>query len=357
MFDIIMSTGDLREQVDQTENEARQTPIGIINNDRDPRQQRCREKREERDCQNEEGNRHHREVGEQRDRRDKMKIPQDERQRADPGRKRNRCATAHPLKANVQQTARTTQQNPRQKWTGSTPAPQKTEERIGQQNDCADKRKGELKTDGKQFVRFPTENNERRRREAVERENFSFKKEAAEQNRTHHCRPDTRHMQAGHHRIKKDQRNDQSRRPFSRKLRNACQNPQKTRHNSDVQAGDGKEMKRARLLEWFFDVFRGLMSKTERDSADKILHVRRVVQTLTKSALHPGTRFLHRTQNRISTAMPDEHAIPRIANKHTATNVPAREIGAHTESARISGRRDRFRDSEKLQLIAELRIA
>jgi len=72
-------------------------------------------------------------------------------------------------------------------------------------------------------------------------------------------------MQSGHRRIKKDERNNQSSRPFSGKLRNACQNPQKTRHDSDVQAGDGKEMKRARLLEWFFDGFRGLMSKTERD--------------------------------------------------------------------------------------------
>src|SRR6266566_1238718 len=37
MFDIIMSTGDLREQVDESENEPGQTPIGIIKNDRDPR--------------------------------------------------------------------------------------------------------------------------------------------------------------------------------------------------------------------------------------------------------------------------------------------------------------------------------
>src|SRR4029077_221672 len=55
MFDIIMSTGDLSEQMDESENEPGQTPIGIIKNDRDPREQRRREKREERNRQNEEG--------------------------------------------------------------------------------------------------------------------------------------------------------------------------------------------------------------------------------------------------------------------------------------------------------------
>ena len=99
------------------------------------------------------------------------------------------------------------------------------------------------------------------------------------------------------------------------------------------------------------------MSKTERDSADKTLHVRRVVQTLAKRALHPRARFLRCAQNRISTPMSNQHAILRIANKQASTNVPAREIGAHIEFARISGRRDRFRDSKKLQLIAEFRIA
>ena len=62
MFDIIMSTGDLREQVHESENEPRQTPIGIIENDRDPWQQRRREKREERDRQNEEGDRNDKQV-------------------------------------------------------------------------------------------------------------------------------------------------------------------------------------------------------------------------------------------------------------------------------------------------------
>ena len=62
MFDIIMSTGDLREKVDESENEPGQTPIGIIKNDRDPGQQRRREKREERDRQNEEGDRNDKQV-------------------------------------------------------------------------------------------------------------------------------------------------------------------------------------------------------------------------------------------------------------------------------------------------------
>ena len=62
MFDILMSTGNLREQMDESENEPGQTPIGIIKNDSDPREQRRREKREECDRQNGKGDRNDKQV-------------------------------------------------------------------------------------------------------------------------------------------------------------------------------------------------------------------------------------------------------------------------------------------------------
>ena len=54
--------------------------------------------------------------------------------------------------------------------------------------------------------------------------------------------------------------------------------------------------------------------------------------------------------------MSNEHGFLRIANKQTSKNIAAREIGAHIEFARVSGRRDRFRSSKEFEFIAKLRL-
>ena len=72
----------------------------------------------------------------------------------------------------------------------------------------------------------------------------------------------------------------------------------KTRHDSDVQAGSSEEMKRAGLLERFFDVFRGFdVEDRARFRLVRCAHVRRVVQASTKECFaHPDTRVLSSTQ-------------------------------------------------------------
>jgi hypothetical protein len=59
-----------------------------------------------------------------------------------------------------------------------------------------------------------------------------------------------------------------------------------------MQAGDGEQVKRTGLLEWFFNVFRRLMPEPERDPAEKISHIGRVFQTAANRVLHPAPRLL-----------------------------------------------------------------
>ena len=81
-------------------------------------------------------------------------------------------------------------------------------------------------------------------------------------------------MQTGDGGVKKQQRNDERCRPFSGKPGHRRENPQKARHDSNMQTGHGEQMKRTRLLKRLFDVLRRLMAQTENNAAQKILHLR-----------------------------------------------------------------------------------
>src|SRR2546430_3155235 len=53
--------------------------------------------------------------------------------------------------------------------------------------------------------------------------------------------------------LKKQQRNDERCRPFSGKPGHRRENPQKARHDSNMQTGHGEQMKRTRLLKRLLD--------------------------------------------------------------------------------------------------------
>ncbi len=55
--DIKVPAGNLREQLHDPENKPREKPIRIVKNDGEPRQQGCRDEREQCDREDEEGNR------------------------------------------------------------------------------------------------------------------------------------------------------------------------------------------------------------------------------------------------------------------------------------------------------------
>src|SRR5437879_2982453 len=99
-------------------------------------------------------------------------------------------------------------------------------------------------------------------------------------------------------------------------------------------------MKRSRLLKRLFDVLRRLMSQTKNDSAQEILHLRRIVESATNRALHPGPCLLCCAQDRISSAAFQQDAVFRVANKQTSPHILTREIRTHIELARIAPRRD-----------------
>src|SRR6266540_7200961 len=124
-----------------------------------------------------------------------------------------------------------------------------------------------------------------------------------------------------------------------------------------MQTSDSKKVKRAGLLKWFLDVFRGLVPETEQDPTEKILNLRRVLQSSANCVLHPCARFLRETQDRVATAVPNQGAVLRITNKEHSTDVVTRKVRAHIEFARISGRRDYFRDSKQLQFVTKFRSA
>ena len=121
-----------------------------------------------------------------------------------------------------------------------------------------------------------------------------------------------------------------------------------------MQARDRKKVKRPSLLKWFFDVFRCLVPESKHDPTQKILRLRRVLQSSANCVLHPCPRLLRQTQNRVATAVPNQCAVLRIDKEHSA-DVVTRQIRAHIEFAGISRRRDDFRGSEKLQFITKFR--
>src|SRR5580704_8074766 len=136
---------------------------------------------------------------------------------------------------------------------------------------------------------IPTKEKERCCRETVKGENLSLEKQTAEENRTHHRRAQARDMQPGDRCVKKNEWNNQPCGPFPRQPRYCCQHPQQSSHDPHVQAGHGKKMQRSSLLKRFLDIFGCLMSKAERNSADKILDVWRILQTPAERRLHPTT--------------------------------------------------------------------
>src|ERR1700737_1475777 len=126
--------------------------------------------------------------------------------------------------------------------------------------------------------------------------------------------------------IKKQKRNDYYCRPFSGKPGHHREDPQKTRHDSDVQTSNGEKMNRSSLLKRFFDVFRRLMAQPENNAAQEILHLRRIVESATNRALHPGPRLLRCSENRISSAAFQQDAVFGIADKQTSPHILTREI-------------------------------
>ena len=99
------------------------------------------------------------------------------------------------------------------------------------------------------------------------------------------------------------------------------------------------------------------MPETKHNSAQKTLHVGRILQPTAKCVLHPGPRLLRRAHDRVATAVSNERAALRVADEEQAANVPAREIRTHIEFAGISWRRDRLGSSKKFKFIAKFRDA
>src|SRR5450631_3306295 len=112
-------------------------------------------------------------------------------------------------------------------------------------------------------------------------------------------------------------------------------------------------MKRSSLLKRFLDVFGRLMSKAERNSADEILHVRRILQHPAQRRLHPSARRVRGAQNWIFSAMPKEHAILGVAHQQTSVNIATCEIRSRIEFAGIARTWNFFGDAEQLQVVAE----
>ena len=69
----------------------------------------------------------------------------------------------------------------RQKRIRSRTPLEKSEQRVGQQHNCANHREGKLESRGKQFIRIPAENEKRRCREAVWQKCSSFEKVTADE--------------------------------------------------------------------------------------------------------------------------------------------------------------------------------
>src|SRR4030095_1839982 len=96
-----------------------------------------------------------------------------------------------------------------------------------------------------------------------------------------------------------------------------------------MQSRDREQMKRPGLLKRLLNVFRRLMTEAKNDPAQKILHLRRIIESATNNALHPGARFLRRAQNRIPGIFSQERAVFGVANKQTSPHILAREVRAH----------------------------
>src|SRR5437763_6889274 len=159
---------------------------------------------------------------------------------------------------------------------------------IGEKHDGSYDRERKLEADGEELVGFPAKDQGRRGSEAVKRENFSFHQKSGEQNAAHHSRAQARDVESGNSGVKKQRRDDETDRPFSRQSSQRGQNPEKSRDDSHVQSCDGEQMEGAGLLKWFFDVFRRLMPQTESHPADRSRHFGRIFQIARQDTLHPS---------------------------------------------------------------------
>src|SRR6267378_4283201 len=186
MFDVKMPTRNMREELHDSDDKLRQKPVGIIENHRKSGEKRRGKKGKKRDRENEESNRHHNQIRDQRNRCNDVKIPKHQGQRTDPCREGNAGSLAKPFKGGVHPTSQAAQQASRQERIGGGQALQKFRKWIGKQYNGAHNREGELKARRKKFVRVPAEEKERRRSEAIEDENLAFEKQTAQQNRAHY---------------------------------------------------------------------------------------------------------------------------------------------------------------------------
>src|SRR4051812_5753550 len=121
-----------------------------------------------------------------------------------------------------------------------------------------------------------------------------------------------------------------------------------------MQAGHGKEVKCSCLLKRFLDVFRGLVTKTQRQAADEVLHIWRPIEPPAKHSLNSGPGMLCRAQNTIAAIPTDDCPILRITNGEMSVNVMSGQVRSHVELTGIARRIDRRGNAEERQLISEL---
>src|SRR5205814_10296350 len=110
MFDVKMPTWNVREELHDSDDKLCQQPVGIIENHRKPGEKRRGKKGKKRDRKNEESNRHHDQIRDQRNRCNEIKIPKHKRQRTGPCRKRNAGSATKPSNAGLHPEPRTTKQ-------------------------------------------------------------------------------------------------------------------------------------------------------------------------------------------------------------------------------------------------------
>ncbi len=73
-----MTAGNLREKMNDADNQRGQCPVGVIENNSDPREQRRGDQGQKRNGEDKECDRDDNEVCEKRDRRDQVEVPKNE---------------------------------------------------------------------------------------------------------------------------------------------------------------------------------------------------------------------------------------------------------------------------------------
>src|SRR5215216_7463985 len=116
-----------------------------------------------------------------------------------------------------------------------------------------------------------------------------------------------------------------------------------------MQPSDGEKVDRAGLLKRLLNVLWGFVPNAQHDSANKTFYLGRIIQATAQGVLHPFSRRLCSTQNRIAAAVPDQRSVFRITGEKHSTNIMPRKIRAHVELAGVSWRCDRLGGSKQLQ--------